>query len=150
MYFAPGLIGPLSKRPAVSDVTLSGTVSLLVQVTSLPTWTFNTFGWVPALVILTAFPLATVIAGVWEDVDDELDEEAVDPGVNDVDAVGGVPVPLTCFPALAVELLELPPPNNLLKPRCIEQEESNKASTMKRDGKAMRFTLFVSNQEILQ
>ena len=120
MYFALGLIGPLSKSPAVSEVTLSVTLSLLVQVTALPLLIFNTFGCVPALDIVTAFPWATLIAEVWEDVDpgvDEADEEGVDPEFDELDEEGDVPVALTCFPALAVDLLELPPPSKLLNPR---------------------------------
>jgi hypothetical protein len=53
---------------------------------------------------------------------------------------GGVCVALTVF-ALGVPLLP-PEPSNLLSPRCTEQEESNKDSTMMTGSAVIRFIVF--------
>src|SRR5512133_2807936 len=98
VYFqvAPDCSRPLSNTPGASDVTLSGTSLLLVQVSVVPSLTVTFFG---RNLPCTMLMLVTGAGGVW--------------------------VALTLAPGVP-----LPEPTSLLRPRCMEHDESTRDSTM--------------------
>ena len=121
VYFhvAPGASGPLSNSPGASDVTLCGTSSLLVHVSVLPTLTVTFFGWYLLLLILMAL---TGADGVFAAL---------------VELAAGVPLPRD------------PPLSSLLSPRCMEQDESNRDSTIVLASKVMRFIMISASKRAI-